>query len=222
LGVELGCRSKWSTATRSPGRGWACGFSARCAGICRSAAPGRSHFHRGIAPGRSIRPGQPGVCGVPAGQIGRRDGRRSPLRLCDRFARGRDHGFHDRPLGASALRFSGSGVAPHHQRSAMAFRGWSTTCRASRRRPSSGSEQQGGFVKQGGARMPIATGCAGRWIGATGCGGGRGAGGGGAGAGRRSVSAKVGTDRLAPAIRPLMPRWWRCGRRRRGPAITGW
>ena len=42
-----------------------------------------------------------GVRRVPAGALGRRDGRRAHLRVRGRAARGADRGFHDRALGAS-------------------------------------------------------------------------------------------------------------------------
>ena len=67
------------------------------------AAPGRPHLHRGTARLRLVPQDQPGVRGVPAGEIGRRGRRRPSLRLGRRPARGGDHRLHDRALGAPAL-----------------------------------------------------------------------------------------------------------------------
>ena len=55
---------------------------------------------------------------VPAGQIGRRDGRWPHLRLGGCITRRADAGFHDRALGRTALHAAGQGFQPHHQRSA--------------------------------------------------------------------------------------------------------
>ncbi|NYH20436.1 GMP synthase (glutamine-hydrolyzing) A subunit [Paraburkholderia bryophila] len=49
-----------------------------------------------------VRPDEPGVRGVPAGEERRRDGRRAHLRVRGRVACGADAGLHDRALGASA------------------------------------------------------------------------------------------------------------------------
>ena len=51
--------------------------------------------------------GEPGVRGLPAGALRRRDGRRPALRLGHRAACGRDDRLHDRALGAAALRVPG-------------------------------------------------------------------------------------------------------------------
>ncbi len=45
----------------------------------RSSAPRGCDFHRGAAPPRVVRQGQPGFRRVPAGALGRRDGRRAAL-----------------------------------------------------------------------------------------------------------------------------------------------
>jgi GMP synthase (glutamine-hydrolysing) len=74
------------------------GRSAR--GVYRAAATGRPHIHRGIAARRPVRPDQPGVRRVPAGEIRGRGGRPAPLRVGRGTAGGGDRGFHDRPLGA--------------------------------------------------------------------------------------------------------------------------
>ena len=50
-----------------------------------------------------VRPDQPGLRRVPAGQERRRDGRRPHLRLRGRAARGADQRLHDRRLGRAAL-----------------------------------------------------------------------------------------------------------------------
>ncbi len=55
---------------------------------------------------RLVRQDQPGLRGVPAGEIGRRGGRCPRLRMGDRAARGGDHRLHDCALGAAALRAS--------------------------------------------------------------------------------------------------------------------
>ena len=86
----------------------------------RPAAPRRCDLHRrtaqhaircrplveGIDAGKSpqelVRRDQPGVCRVPAGEIGRRDGRRPHLRIRGGAARGADAGLHDGAVGASA------------------------------------------------------------------------------------------------------------------------
>jgi GMP synthase (glutamine-hydrolysing) len=54
--------------------------------------------------GLLVRQDGAGVRGVPAGPLGRRDGRRPHLRARGRAARGRDDRLHDRPLGAPAAR----------------------------------------------------------------------------------------------------------------------
>ena len=50
------------------------------------AAQGRRDLHRRAAQARSLRSHEPGVRRVPAGALGRRDGRRASLRLRDRAA----------------------------------------------------------------------------------------------------------------------------------------
>ena len=65
-----------------------------------------------------VRPDQPGLRRVPAGQERRRDGRRPHLRLRGGAARGADQRLHDRRLGRAALRAAQEGVEPHHQRGA--------------------------------------------------------------------------------------------------------
>ncbi len=67
---------------------------------------------------RLVRPHQPGVRRVPAGEERRRDGRRPHLRVGRGAARGADIGLHDRALGAPAARTAGARVQPHHQRGA--------------------------------------------------------------------------------------------------------
>ncbi len=62
----------------------------------RAAATRRCNLHRGAAPGRPVRQGQPGLCGIPAGPLGRRDGRWAALRVGHCAARGRDDRLHDR------------------------------------------------------------------------------------------------------------------------------
>ncbi len=62
-----------------------------------------------------VRSDQPGVCRVPAGEIGGRDGRWPHLRIRGGPARGADAGLHDGALGASAAQLAGQGVEPHHQ-----------------------------------------------------------------------------------------------------------
>ncbi len=75
-----------------------------------SAAPRRRDLHR-RAPARArrrrqelVRPHRAGVRGVPAGPLGRRDGRRPHVRARGRAARGADDRFHDGALGAAAVR----------------------------------------------------------------------------------------------------------------------
>jgi GMP synthase (glutamine-hydrolysing) len=65
-----------------------------------------------------VRPHQPGLHRVPAGQERGRDGRRPHLRLRGGVARRADQRFHDRRLGRAALRAAQEGLGPHHQRSA--------------------------------------------------------------------------------------------------------
>jgi hypothetical protein len=65
-----------------------------------------------------VRPDQPGLRGVPAGQERGRDGRRPHLRLRGGPARGADQRLHDRRLGRAAVRAAQEGVQPHHQRGA--------------------------------------------------------------------------------------------------------
>ena len=63
-----------------------------------------------------VRQDRAGVRGVPAGALGRRDGRRAHLRECRCAARGADHRFHDRALGRAAARAAGHREQPHHER----------------------------------------------------------------------------------------------------------
>ena len=65
-----------------------------------------------------VRPDQPGLHRVPAGQERGRDGRRPHLRLRGGAARRADQRLHDRRLGRAALRAAQEGVRPHHQRGA--------------------------------------------------------------------------------------------------------
>ena len=65
-----------------------------------------------------VRPHQPGLHRVPAGQERGRDGRRPHLRLRGGAARRADQRLHDRRLGRAALRAAQEGVGPHHQRGA--------------------------------------------------------------------------------------------------------
>ena len=58
---------------------------------------------------------QPGLRGVPAGEVGRRGRRRARLRVGDRAARGRDHRLHDGALGAPAVRLPRHGFQPYYQ-----------------------------------------------------------------------------------------------------------
>ena len=94
-------------------------------GVRRPAAPGRCNLHRGAAQlqGRRhrqelVRPHQPGVRGVPAGQERGRDGRWPHLRLRGGAARRADQRFHDRRLGGAAVRAAQESLEPHHQRGA--------------------------------------------------------------------------------------------------------
>ena len=93
--------------------------------VRRPAAPRRRDLHRGAArddrPGQQeelVRPDQPGVRRVPAGQERRRHGRRPHLRLRRRAARRADQRLHDRRLGRAALRAAEEGLDPDHQRGA--------------------------------------------------------------------------------------------------------
>jgi hypothetical protein len=66
-----------------------------------------------------VRPDQPGLRGVPAGEERGRDGRRPHLRLRGRAARGADQRLHDRRLGATCRTTLLETVSqPHHQRGA--------------------------------------------------------------------------------------------------------
>ena len=89
---------------------------------------------------RTLRSDQPGVRRVPAGQLSRRHGRRPSLRPCDRPARGRDHRFHDRALGAPALRFPRRTSPAGSSTRSPASPASSTTSPASRPRRSSGND----------------------------------------------------------------------------------
>src|SRR3546814_4561626 len=72
------------------------------------------HLHRRTAPIGLVRQDQPGVRGVPAGEIGGRCGRCPCLRMGDRAARGGNHRLHDRPLGAPAIRTARQGRSEEH------------------------------------------------------------------------------------------------------------
>jgi hypothetical protein len=79
----------------------------------RNCAPsGRGHRQE------LVRPDQPGLRRLPAGQERGRDGRRPHLRLRGGAARGADQRLHDRRLGRAALCAAEEGVQPHHQRGA--------------------------------------------------------------------------------------------------------
>ncbi len=58
---------------------------------------------------------QPGLRGVPAGQVGRRGRRCACLRVGDRAARGRDDRLHDGALGAFAVCAARLGFKSHNQ-----------------------------------------------------------------------------------------------------------
>ena len=72
--------------------------------VRRPAAPCRRDLHRRAARRGLVRQDQPGVRGVPAGELGGRDGRRAHLRARGRAARRADRGLHDRALGRAAAR----------------------------------------------------------------------------------------------------------------------
>ncbi len=88
---------------------------------------------------RLVRPDQPGVRGVPAGEERRRHGRRPPPRAGDCAARRRDRGLHDRALGTSAVRPARTSVRAASSTRCRGFRALSTTFLASRPPPSSGN-----------------------------------------------------------------------------------
>ncbi len=143
LGLELGLPRVDGVPPSVPGPGPRRAHPRRSVeAVRRPAAQGRQDLHRRAARARSLRQDQPGVRRVPAGALGGRDGRRAPLRLRDRAARGRDRRLHDRALGAPAVRVPRPLLAPHHQRGDAASRASSTTSPASRRRRSSGSERR--------------------------------------------------------------------------------
>src|SRR6185369_1036271 len=83
-----------------------------------TAAKSRRHLHPGAEELRLVRQDRPGLRGVPAGEVGRRDGRRPHLRVRGRAARGADHRLHDRRLGAPAARAAWARLEPNHQRGA--------------------------------------------------------------------------------------------------------
>ena len=87
------CRRRWSTATRSPAPAWRAHPGRSQARVRRTAAPRRRHLHRGTAqrqgPGQRpdlVRTHLASLRRVPAGQIGRRHGRRPHLRIRRRCA----------------------------------------------------------------------------------------------------------------------------------------
>jgi GMP synthase (glutamine-hydrolysing) B subunit len=76
------------------------------------------NFKRRLQRQELVRPDQPGLHGVPAGQERGRDGRWPHLRLRGGAARGADQRLHDGRLGGAAVRAAEEGVGPHHQRGA--------------------------------------------------------------------------------------------------------
>ena len=65
-----------------------------------------------------VRQDRAGLCCIPAGKVGRRDGRRAHLRVRGCAARRADFRFHDRRLGAVAARIACARIQPDHQRGA--------------------------------------------------------------------------------------------------------
>ena len=107
------------------------GLAVRCLGEVkkdyrRPVAPRRRHLHRGTAqlPRREerqelVRPDQPGLHGVPAGEERGRDGRRpQPTTTWWRLRGAASQRLHDGRLGGAALCAAQEGVQPHHQRGA--------------------------------------------------------------------------------------------------------
>ena len=108
LGVALGLPPRWSIATPSSGPAWACASSARSSRLRRPAARADAIFIDELPAidrrrEELVRPDQPGLHGLPAGQERRRDGRRPHLRLRRGAARRADQRLHDRRLGRAAV-----------------------------------------------------------------------------------------------------------------------
>ena len=96
----LACRTTWCTGIRSRARAWACASLARSSASMPTccAVPMRSSS-RSCARCGLVRPDQPGVRCLLAGEERRRHGRRPHLRMGRCVASGADNGFHDGALG---------------------------------------------------------------------------------------------------------------------------
>ena len=84
---RLACHTTWSIAIRSPAPGSACGFSATSRKSMPTCCAARTNLHRRAADharaafGQDlVRAHEPGLCGLPACQERRRNGRRSHLK----------------------------------------------------------------------------------------------------------------------------------------------
>ena len=91
--------------------------------LLRHPARSRRHIYRGTQGRRLLRPGEPGVCSLFAGEIGRRGGGCAPVRARHCAACRGDGRFHDRPLGASALCTDRARLESHRQRDRRRFQG---------------------------------------------------------------------------------------------------